>query len=423
LPETAPDAIILKSLTVKTLFQEINNLINNKKKLLNLQKKNHMNFKYTHKYISKIIDDIREGLNTRNNVKLFYIKKKILLKIVHVTNFNMRFNGRLHYNTGRRLNNGFIRLGHNVLTLSDRDITHGNKRLADINGKKTLQSNLVESLENFKADCVVLGHADAVTEETLSLIKDKNKSLKICQWFLDPLGKFGPDYEKNTKRIFAKANSIDASFLTTDPNILSQKLDNSYFIPNPCDQSFETLSNFTKKCEHDVFFAMSHGVHRGGLKKGKSDDREIFINNLLKRNKNINFDIYGMNNVQPIWGDNFLNKISNSSMGLNLSRGKPIKYYSSDRLAQLLGNGLLTFIDRKTSFDDFLTDDQIIFYDNIEDLGYKLNKYKKDHKDRSRIAKNGKNVYLNKFNSTLVADFILSKTFDYKSNNKFIWAK
>ena len=130
-----------------------------------------------------------------------------------------------------------------------------------------------------------------------------------------------------------------------------------------------------------------------------------------------------MNNVQPIWGDNFLNKISNSSMGLNLSRGKPIKYYSSDRLAQLLGNGLLTFIDERTSFRDFLNDDQIIFYNSIEDLGYKLNKYKKDIKERIRIAKNGKNTYLKKFNSTLVADFILSKTFDYKSKNKFVWSK
>ena len=27
--------------------------------------------------------------------------------------------------------------------------------------------------------------------------------------------------------------------------------------------------------------------------------------------------------------------------------GKPIKYYSSDRIAQLVGNGLLTFIDEK----------------------------------------------------------------------------
>jgi len=168
---------------------------------------------------------------------------------------------------------------------------------------------------------------------------------------------------------------------------------------------------------------MSHGVHRGSLKKGKFDDRETFINKLVKKNKDINFDIYGMNDVQPIWGDNFLNKISKSSMGLNLSRGKPIKYYSSDRIAQLIGNGLLTFVDNGTFFKDFLTDDQIVFYDNLNDLSYKLNKYKRDEKDRKRIARNGKKVYLKKFNSTLVADFILSKTFGYKSKNKFIWEK
>ena len=39
-------------------------------------------------------------------------------------------------------------------------------------------------------------------------------------------------------------------------------------------------------------------------------------------------------------------------MGLNLSRGETLKYYSSDRIAQLVGNGLLTFIDEKTFLKD-----------------------------------------------------------------------
>ena len=44
-----------------------------------------------------------------------------------------------------------------------------------------------------------------------------------------------------------------------------------------------------------------------------------------------------MNNIQPIWGDNFIKAISKSSMGINLSRGEPVKYYSSDSIAQLIG--------------------------------------------------------------------------------------
>ena len=424
LPETTSNAIILKNLNVVNLFSTIDALIKNKNKLLRLQKANYKNFIYTHKYISEIIDNIRNSLfNFEKKLNKFNINKKRVLKILHITNFNQRFNGRLHYNTGRRLNNGFTRLGHNVLTLSDRDIISKSKNITDYNGKKTLQKSIIDSFSNFKADCIVLGHADSVTTDTLEELKSQNKDLKVCQWFLDPLGKNGPDYLKNLKRILHKEKLIDATFLTSDPSVLDKKIDNAYFMPNPCDKSFETLMNYENKCQNDLFFAMSHGVHRGGLKRGKFDDREIFIKKLISKNKNINFDIYGMNNVQPIWGDNFLNKISNSSMGINLSRGKPVKYYSSDRISQLLGNGLLTFVDQKTSFNDFFSKDQIIFYTDIDDLSYKLNKYKVDHKERKRIAKNGKNFYLKEFNSTLVADYILCKTLDYKSNNKFIWNK
>ena len=143
---------------------------------------------------------------------------------------------------------------------------------------------------------------------------------------------------------------------------------------NHCDKSVEVVSNINKKCNYDVFFAMSHGVHRGELKSGKTDDREIFINRLIRKNKNLSFDVYGMNNVQPIWGDQFISKISNAYMGINLSRGKPIKYYSSDRIAQLVGNGLLTFINEKTYLSHFFSNKEIIFYKNIDDLSYKLNK-------------------------------------------------
>ena len=422
LPETAPDAIKLIKLSTAHLFDAIEMLIINKKKLLYFQKKNYKNFKYTHRYIAKIIDKIRDSFFD-NRLKLFNIKKNPIFKIIHLTNFNRRFDGRLHYNTGGRLNNGFIRLGHNVLSISDRDVIHENKNITDINGRKTLQKLIIDNSNNFKPDCIVLGHADSVTNETLDLLKSKNKYLKICQWFLDPLGDKGPDYLKNNQRILEKSIFMDATFLTSCPSILPKKIKNTHFIPNPSDPSFETLKNYQNNCENDVFFAMSHGVHRGELKRGKIDKREIFINKLIKMNPDINFDLYGMNNIQPIWGDNFIKAISKSTMGINLSRGEPTKYYSSDRIAQLLGNGLLTFIHEKTYFNDFLSKNEIVFYKDIADLSYKLNKYKKDNKEAKRIAKNGRETYIKKFNSTIVCDFILSKIFDYNSKNKFVWEK
>ena len=130
-----------------------------------------------------------------------------------------------------------------------------------------------------------------------------------------------------------------------------------------------------------------------------------------------------MNNVQPIWGEQFLKKISNCYMGINLSRGKPIKYYSSDRIAQLIGNGLLTFIDERTFLSDFFNKNEIIFYKNLEDLSYKIKKYKKDIKTGKKIAHNAKKKYFKYFNSTIVSDYIISKTFDTKAKSKILWEK
>ena len=153
----------------------------------------------------------------------------------------------------------------------------------------------------------------------LADMKNSHKNLKIAQWFLDPLTRKGPDYNKNKSRILDKLDSVDSTFITTDPNSLDFKIRNSFFIPNPCDQSLDNLKNYNTDPDFDVFYAISHGVHRGTLRKGKMDEREIFITNLIK-SENINYDIYGMFKRQPVWGDEFLEKISQSKMGLNLSR-------------------------------------------------------------------------------------------------------
>ena len=418
LPETSKSAIILKKLTAYEIYQEIEKLITNEKKLRKIQKANYKDFIFNHKYISNLIDKIRNEFFINRNLNI--ISNKIF-KIMHITNFNERFDGRLHYNTGRRINNGFIRNGHNVLAISDRDILHNNKNIKDFSGNKSLQNKIIEAFNNFKPDIIVLGHADKVSNITLKQLKEIDNQLKITQWFLDPLSKYGPDHLLNSKRIADKKDLIDTTFLTTDPNSLEIDIPNSYFMPNPADKSFEILNNYEKDCPYDVFFAMSHGVHRGILKSGKEDNREIFINNLIKKNQNLKFDVYGMNNVQPIWADNFLKKISNSYMGLNLSRGKPIKYYSSDRIVQLIGNGLLTFIDNKTFLSDFFSRKELVFYNDIDDLSEKLSKYKKDKKMGKKIAKNGKKKYLKFFNSDLVSEYILSKTLGYKSKKRIIW--
>jgi len=61
LPETAKSGIILKNLNSQTLFNEIEKLILNKKRLLSIQKDNYKNFILTHAYVSKIFDKLRDS--------------------------------------------------------------------------------------------------------------------------------------------------------------------------------------------------------------------------------------------------------------------------------------------------------------------------------------------------------------------------
>ena len=327
----------------------------------------------------------------------------------------------MHYNTGRSINNGLIKLGHNVLSLSDRDLISRSKNFTDIYGTITLNKKIINTFKIFKPNLIVLGHADGVSKETLSEIKKLDKNVKFTQWFLDPVTKYGPDYIKNKNRILHKSKIIDTTFVTTHPNAINFKIKNSYFLPNPCDESLEVLKNYNQKCNKDVFFGMSHGVHRGTLKKGKIDNRELFINKLTRNCEDVKFDIYGMNNVQPVWGSKFIKKIANSKMGLNLSRGKPVKYYSSDRIVQLIGNGLLTFIDKKTKLNDLISTKEAVFYNNMDDLIKKIKIFKKNDKRRIRIARAGRNMYHKYFNSTLVANYIVDRTLGIKS--KYYWEK
>ena len=420
LSETITNGILLKKLDQKILYNHLDRLIKNQKYLLNLQKLNYKNFYLSHKYVNSKIDHYRKNLSTKLNFLHFKDKS---LKIIHITNFNQRHFGRLHYNTGKRINNGFVRLGHNVLNISDRDITYFSKSFNDPSGSRSLEKHIINNFDYFNPDLIVLGHADKVGNDILSELKSKNKNLKIIQWFLDPLSKKGPDHNKNRDRILNNIEIIDNTFLTTDPKSLEFKIKNSFFIPNPCDVSFETLKNYEKNCYFDLFFAMSHGVHRGVLKRGKFDEREKLIINIRNKTPELKFDLYGIENAQPIWGEHFLNAISNSKMGINLSRGKPIKYYSSDRIVQLIGNGLLTFIHQDAKYQNFFSEDEMVFYKNNNDLIEKLRKYSKDDKLRKQIAKNGRDKYHKYFNSTLVSEFMINKTYDFNNKKEYMWNK
>ena len=227
------------------------------------------------------------------------------------------------------------------------------------------------------------------------------------------------DSKSNIEKIQYYNDYVDHNFITTEPSILKKQkknLKNAKFLFIPVDKNIDCYNVYNLSPRKDLFYAMSHGVNRAKLKSGKNDSRIFFLNKLITKMDNVNYDFYGFENKEPIWGNEFYTALTNSKMGLNLSRGNPTKYYSSNRIASLMGNGLLTFIDKKTDFEDIFNKNEIIFYSNIDELAEKISFYKSNNNHRKKIAKKGQEKYFKLFNEKRIGKYIIESSFNKKTS-------
>ena len=409
LPETFYNDLFLKNTTSEDIYKSIEKLILNKKKRYQIQKKNYLNVR--HKLVDKIkkIDDLK---NHYLMPKVF-INKGSKLKILHISQFDERNDYRLfNISISSKLSKGFIRNGHDVINFSYRNFI--NKSLIK-NKNSTLNKKVLSICENYRPDLVVLGHNNFLYRDNLENLKSKF-NLKVSLWYEDALGHKGegPNWKENLSLIENNHDLIDSYFTTTYPDQLKTSIDKSKlnFLPIPVDANIENLNIYQNQNRHkDLFFALSHGVNYGKLKKGKNDEREKIINNLIKKYPDINYNILGISNELPKWNYEFLDELNKCKMALNLSRGKPIKYTSSNRIASLIGNGIYTFIDSKTQFNKIFDEDEVGSYKNFDDLGSKIEFLLSNEKKINQYGKNGKIKYFKLFNNKIITKNMISKTF------------
>ena len=94
----------------------------------------------------------------------------------------------------------------------------------------------------------------------------------------------------------------------------------------------------------------------------------------------------------------------------------------SYRICSLIANGLLTFLQRGYSYEDFLDNEiHAIYYNGYEDLIDKIKFYSKNYTKRSSIASTGKKRYFELFENKIVTKYMMEKVFDYKISNKKSW--
>ena len=321
--------------------------------------------------------------------------------------------GRFKFYTGPKLTNGMIRNNHQVLEFSDRDMT---SFLSPVGfrpiGKKRTNLKLIEMCDNFRPDLLVLGHCDIITEKTLQQIRRLIPQIKIVHWFLDALW-----IPRNVARIKSRMHSTDAIFVTTGGTVLKQFCTGRNlvgFIPNPTDLSWERHNNATKnEFERDLLFC------GGGNKTDSRYGLLKFVQDNL--DSSIKFESFGIVGNPSVWGQWYDKIISTSKMALNLNREENWFFYSSDRISQLLGNGLLTFIWDKGEMRRLFSDDQVVFFRDRDELIRKIVDFQENDLLRKHIAKNGYNYYHNHFSAQCVARYMIETTFGTPFTREYLW--
>ena len=419
LEESKNIAIVLKKNTSLEIIKILKKFTSEKKLLRKKQNLFYKNNNFDLKLISKKLDTIRDKtlslINTNHNIKN--------VKILHIANFNENSDGRLFYSFSNKINNGLIKNNYTVQTISDRLFLKSNRSLLQpFNPTEKFNDKILNTLKNFSPNLIILGHVFNINEKVINYCK-KNK-IKIISWYIDSIS---PEFlNKDTKKnFFNNLNFVDKCFVTSSPKLfIKNKLYNKIkFIPNPVDNSMDCYHNYSDKfLEYDIFVAISHGQNRGILKKGKLDERENFINNLISELPQSKFAKFGVSNFEPIWGSNYYHYLSKAKMALNISRGSYQNLYSSDRISSLIGNGLLVFINNKTNFNKIFTDKEVVYYKNKKDLIKKIKFYSKNDNLRSKIAKAGYLKYHKYMNNKIITKYMLSSV-GLDRSDKIFWQK
>ncbi len=405
LEESKNISIVLKKNDSNELVKILKKITSNKKLRNKHQNLFYKNNNFDLKKISLKIDNLRSEII--NIDSKFNSKSK--LRILHIANFNENSDGRLFYSFSNKLNNGFIKNNHIVQCISDRYFLKTNRSfLQPLSPIKKFNLKILNTIKNFSPNLVILGHVFNLSDEVIDYCK--SNKIKIISWYIDSIS---PEFLKdNTKKNFLNnLNFVDYCFLTSSPNIFKKNkfFKKLKFIPNPVDESMDSYKNFEKNnLEYDVFVAISHGQNRAILKKGKSDEREEFINKLIKNLPQNKFAQFGLNNFEPVWGSNYYYYLSKSKMALNISRGSYQDKYSSDRISSLIGNGLLVFINNKTNFKKILNNREVIYYKNSEDLTKKIKFYASNNLKRIKIARNGFVKYHKFMNNKIISNYMLT---------------
>lgn len=337
------------------------------------------------------------------------------MRVLHIAYQQLRRYGQTRVSWAQKLTNGLIKNDHYVSVFSDRDVAAFEAPLGirDL-GRNKANRRLLETVEAVEPDLVIAGHCDIISNETLMEIRNRHPAVTIAHCNNDPL--FVPD---NVERIKHRASVVDAIFVSTgrrELNIFEGLGTRVYHMPNPVDPAIECMNNAERTdLDIDLLFCSNSTNFTKRLELVKWLRDEL--------GDELNFKTFGSFGDPPVWGRDYDRALARTRMGLNLNRQEGHYWYSSARMAQLAGNGILQFTHSGPRFDELLPPESIVYFNDRDDLLARIREFHHDDTKRRLWASRARAFFHAEINSRLYAQYIVEASLMQPFSHDYVWAR
>ncbi|WP_232325106.1 glycosyltransferase family protein [Microbulbifer agarilyticus] len=270
----------------------------------------------------------------------------------------------------------------------------------------------------FQPELIIFGHCDLIDNDTFLEIRRRHPYTILAGCNNDPL--FVP---RNAANIAERCLVADAMFVSTGPKELARFTGNRaklWHMPNPVDPCIETadasaLASDNQELHTDLLFCSKSDNHTS---------RGHLVTELQgKLPSNFRFHTPGMFGQPTLWGRDYDRKLATSKMGLNLNRQEGYQWYSSARIAQMAGNGLLIFTHSAAAFDEYIPKETLVYFDDEESLIRLTQEYHHDDAKRCYWAHKCREFFHREINNTLYAQYIVEASTGTKFSHNYVWIK
>jgi hypothetical protein len=332
-------------------------------------------------------------------------------RILHVCNLNLFRYGQSYYSTDWKIRNGLIQNGHHVYDFNYREVARWENIFRTTRfGIGKMNGRLLETIKRYEPDLLLFGHCELVTPDAIGSLRRNFPHMRMAQWYVDSLV-----YPRKRQELAERSQHLDMVLTTTGGKLLqSLKTEKNRvaFFPNMVDAAIESSRNHERdRLPIDFLFCG----------RDYDSDRTQRIKQLISRLPELRCEVWGCLGNPPITGRDYYRRLSEASSSLNLSHVEDVPLYTSGRMTQLVGSGVLTFTPETPGMRTLFSPEEVVYYETDDDLVEKIKHYASHQDKRRLIAANGwKRAHVS-YNGKRVTRFMLEAIYAEPFSEEYEW--